>query len=75
MARRTIPPASKWIHQIFRAQQVRNGGIVRRKVSNVQKYASVEDLECEVKKRGFHMLQSGDQYLIFCHKGVFKVIC
>lgn len=75
MALRVIPTSSKWIKQIFRAKQARNGGIVRRKVANVKKYASFKELKFAVKKRDFHMLRSGDQYLVFCHKGDFKVIC
>jgi hypothetical protein len=75
MALRTIPASQKWIGQIFSAKQAKRGGIVRRKVTSVKKYATVKDLKAEVKRRGFHMLRSGDQYLIFCHKGAFRVIC
>ena len=66
---------SKWINQIWKAKQAKRGGIVRRKVASVEKYASFAGMKAAVKAKGFHMLRSGDQYLIFCHKGVFKVIC
>lgn len=75
MARRVIPASNRWIAQIFSAQAAKKGGIVRRKVSSVKRYTTIKALRSEVKARGFHMLRSGDQYLIFCHRGDFKVIC
>jgi len=69
------PRGTAWIAKIFTAKQVRNGGIVRRKVANVKKYATVKGLRLEVKRRGFHMVRTGGQYLVFCHQGDFKVIC
>jgi len=73
--RKAVPTGPKWIRQIFRAKAVRNGGIVRRKIASVQKYASAAGLEAEVRGRGFHMVISGDQYVILCHRGDFQVIC
>ena len=72
---RAIPTGQAWIRQIFRAQAERNGGIVRRKVDNVKRYATVKDLKAEVRRRKFHMLQTGDQFLIICNPGYFRTIC
>ncbi|MDX2274804.1 MAG: hypothetical protein NW206_05065 [Hyphomonadaceae bacterium] len=68
-------PPSEWVAQIFTAQQVLKGGIVRRQVADVHKYASLDLLVEEVKRREFHMVQTGNQYVILCHPGEFKVIC
>jgi hypothetical protein len=70
-----VPTDTFWIQQIFRAKAARNGGIVRRKVESVKKYASLAQLRAEVRRRRFHMLQTGDQYLIICNDGFFKTIC
>jgi hypothetical protein len=67
--------SAHWIQQIFRAQAARNGGIVRRKVTSVAQYASGSDLEDEVRRRGFHMVVSGDQYVILCNPGSFHLVC
>src|SRR5258707_5734 len=54
-----------WIDQVFNAKSARNmGGIVRRSIKSVHKHASLDDLRKEVKIRGFHMVESGDQYVI-----------
>lgn len=70
-----IGTGPKWIRQIFRAQAVRNGGIVRRKVASVEKYASLADLESEVRRRDFHMIRTGDQIVIICNTGHAQLIC
>lgn len=75
MARGPIPTGQAWIRQIFRAQAARNGGIVRRKVDNVKKYASFKALRAEVRRRRFHLLRIEDQYVIICAPGIMKVIC
>ena len=75
MPQRTIPTGSRWINQIWNARAAKTGGIVRRNVDSVKTYASVKELKSAVKAKGFHLLRSGNQYLIFCHAGKFKVIC
>ena len=75
MARRPRRTAQQWIHDIFLAQAARNGGVVRRKIASVMQYASAQDLEAEVRRRGFHMVVSGDQYVILCNAGQFRLVC
>jgi hypothetical protein len=75
VAKRKVPAAGKWIRQIWNAKAAKNGGIVRRKVSSVKKYATVKDLKAAVKGKGFHMIRTGGQFMIFCHAGDFKVVC
>ena len=74
-----IPTGKAWIKQIFAANAARTGGIVRRRVTNVQKFASYPMLRDEVKKRGFHMVRVGPketgQYVIFCNQGEMKMLC
>ena len=74
MAKPTRVSAPAWIARIFRAKAARTGGIVRRKVSSVIKYASVSALKREVRRRGFHLVRAGDDFLIFCNAGNFRVI-
>jgi hypothetical protein len=70
-----MPVGRDWIMQIFWAKAARNGGIVRRKIASVIRFASVELLLAEVKRRGFHMVTSGDEYVIFCNKGHCQLVC
>lgn len=65
----------EYINRIFEAKSTKNGGIVRRKIANVEKYASFKYLVKEVEARGFHLIETGDQYVIFCSTGSLKLLC
>lgn len=63
-----------WIDQMFDAEASKTDGVVRRQVDSVTKFGSEEELVEEVKQRGFHLIQAGDQYVILCTTGDFRVI-
>lgn len=66
---------SAWINEIWRAGQVNRGGIVRRNIHTVAQNGGAALLEREVKLRGFHMAQIGEQYLIMCDpSGAMQII-
>jgi hypothetical protein len=75
MARTPARRGQAWVDQIFLAQAVRNGGVVRRKISSVNQFASEALLKAEVERRRFHMVVSGDQYVILCNAGRFDLVC
>lgn len=66
-----------YINAIFDAKEARTGGIVRRKIEDVERYTSSHYLMEEVAKRGFHLLAVGSQYLIICNTGalVLSLMC
>jgi predicted PolB exonuclease-like 3'-5' exonuclease len=64
-----------WVDQIFEADAVATGGVVRRKLADVLKYGSIEDLEQEVRRRGFHLILNGEQVIVICNQGDIRIIC
>ncbi len=72
---RAIPTGPAWINQIFTSQQARNDGVVRRSRADTLQYASFAALRLEVRRRGFHMIRTGEQYVIFCHTGELRLVC
>ena len=62
-----------WIRDIFNAKQAITGGIVRRSIRSVKRYASVAALKAAVQRRGFHMIISGRQFVVFCNDGSLKI--
>ncbi len=62
-----------YIRNIFSANAAKNGGVVRRRVDDVKRFASFQALADEVKRRGFHLLEAGDQYLIVCNSASCKL--
>lgn len=65
---------SAWIDQIFNAQQANSGNVVRRSVDDVNKYASMQELMEEVKKRDYHLVECGDQVIIICNPGNIRIV-
>ena len=64
-----------WIEQIFDARIVLEGGTVRRYVGDVVKYGGgVDQLLEAAEKRGFHVVQIGDQLVVLCNKGDIKLL-
>ena len=59
---------NEWIEQIFEAHAVLNGGVVRRSVSDVEHYASRAALLAAVRQRAFHLIETGDQFVIVCNR-------
>lgn len=66
---------NEWINQVFEANAVNKGGIVRRNIGDVIKFASPDELIDEVKKRGFHLIETGEQFVIICNSGALKIYC
>ena len=65
----------KWLAQLFNAKKVKKGNIVRRSIKSVDKMVGKEELIVEVKRRGFHLLTVGDQYVLVCNPGNVKIVC
>lgn len=64
----------EFINDMFRAKTAKSGGIVRRKVASVQTYASLQYLIKEVEARGFHLIETGNQYVVICNPGNFRLL-
>jgi hypothetical protein len=70
---------NEWMRRIFDADQANNGGVVRRATRNVATFGAggggLAGLVEEARRRGFHVIETGDQVVILCHSGVLKVHC
>lgn len=64
----------EYIKRIFEAKAAKNGGIVRRKIADVNKYASFTYLLKDVEARGFHLIETSGHYVIFCSSASLKLL-
>jgi hypothetical protein len=64
-----------WIAQLFSAQAVRDGGVVRRKIADVERNIGRARLELEVRRRGFHLIECGGQFVIVCSRADIRLVC
>lgn len=65
---------SAWIDQMFDADQIKKRGIVRRAKTDVKKYASLDDLKEEVRKRGYLLFENDNEYLVLCDSSKLRPV-
>ncbi|WP_434621374.1 N-(5'-phosphoribosyl)anthranilate isomerase [Tabrizicola sp. M-4] len=66
MQHHRLSPPDVWIDQIFSAKAAVTGGVIRRNVDWVEREIGQDRFFLEVRKRGFHLMRAGNQYLILC---------
>jgi hypothetical protein len=52
---------------MFSARSVAEGGIVRRKVSDVERILGRDRFLREVRRRGYRVAENAGQFIVFCN--------
>ncbi len=68
-------PADVWMQQIFDAKSARQGGVVRRKLRDVERNVGLDVFLREIQRRGFHAVENSGQVVIFCNNAPIQVLC
>ena len=71
----TAPQNLPWCNAIFSARALDKGGVVRRATRDVDREIGREPFIREVRRRGFHLVEIGGQYVVICNPGHMTVIC
>lgn len=58
----------RWLRQIFLTQAAADGGVVRRKVSDVERIIGRERFVHELNRRGFRAVENAGQFVVFCNR-------
>jgi hypothetical protein len=56
-----------WIRHLFASQAALEGGVVRRKVRDVEHYYGREAFLAEMRRRGFPVVENAGQFVVFCN--------
>lgn len=56
-----------WMEQAFSCPTARNGGVIKRRVSDVERIVGRDLFLTEVRRRGFQAIENGDALVIFCN--------
>jgi hypothetical protein len=57
-----------WLRDLFDAQAVRDGAVIRRKARDIERYAGMDRFLAEVRRRGFQVAENSGQIVIFCNR-------
>jgi hypothetical protein len=63
------------ISEIFAAKAVAKGGVIRRDMRWIEREIGRERFVAEVRSRGFHLIETGGQWIVIRSRGLFRVIC
>lgn len=65
--------AEAWIRLIFAAKAA-EGHVIRRNVTWIDREVGRDRFIAEVRARGFHLLQTADQFIVVCHSGPVRIL-
>lgn len=64
----TYLSADHWVLHLFTSQSAQAGGVIRRKVRDVERFVGREPFLDEMKRRGFPVVENAGQFVIFCNR-------
>lgn len=56
-----------WLAQCFGSQEAMRGGVIKRKVRDVERLVGREMFLTEVERRGFQAVQNARHFVVFCN--------
>ncbi|GAW35229.1 hypothetical protein RA2_02289 [Roseovarius sp. A-2] len=72
MTRKT--PPEDWLNQMFAAKAARKDTGVRSSIPWVDREVGRDRFQREVRQRGFHLIETADQYIVVCHNGPVRIL-
>nr|WP_149586994.1 N-(5'-phosphoribosyl)anthranilate isomerase [Tabrizicola flagellatus] len=64
-----------WLDHVFSAKAAATGGVVRRSIRDVEREVGRARFVAEVRRRGFHLVECGGQYIVICNQGQIRILC
>jgi hypothetical protein len=59
--------SQEWIRQMFSTRTAIDGGVVRRKVSDVERLVGREAFFSAMRRRGFQVVENSGHFVVFCN--------
>ena len=72
--RNTNSPLSPetWLNDLFTSKAVTQGGAIRRKRRDIERFAGLEPFLNEINRRGYCAIENAGQIVIFCNQGPIR---
>ena len=66
--------SEKWIRKIFDSKIATEGGVARRKLSSIDKFADRAWVFDEASKRGFYVIRVREQWVFICNQCELRIV-
>lgn len=63
-----------WITHVFSSKAAREGGVVRRKIRDIERYVGLEIFLGELERRGYKAVENAGQLVIFCNQEPVRIV-
>jgi len=63
-----------WFRHLFSAQAARDGGVVRRKVRDMERMVGRDVFNAEIRRRGYSAVENAGQMIVFCNAEPVTVV-
>jgi hypothetical protein len=63
-----------WLSNVFSAKAVGRGGVIHRSTRDVERVVGRDAFLHEVRRRGFTLVENGDQFVVFCNRDAVRLI-
>lgn len=57
-----------WLNDLFSSKAVNEGGVIRRKARDIERFAGMDKFMSEINRRGYQAAENGGQIVIFCNR-------
>jgi hypothetical protein len=57
-----------WLRHLFSSQAAQDGGIIRRKIRDIERFVGRDAFLDEMRRRGFPVIENAGQFVIFCNR-------
>jgi len=65
----------EWLDHIFSAKSARCGGVVRRRVRDVERLVGRDAFLQELRKRGYQVIENNGHFVVFCNRApILKLV-
>ncbi|MEO1778383.1 MAG: N-(5'-phosphoribosyl)anthranilate isomerase [Pseudomonadota bacterium] len=64
----------QWLDQIFSAKSALQGGVVRRKVRDIDRLVGRPLFREELRRRGYRAIENNGNFVIFCNRAPLRIL-
>lgn len=57
-----------WLQDMFASKAVQQGGVIRRKARDIERYVGMDRFMAEILRRGYQVAENSGQIVIFCNR-------
>mgnify|MGYP005853186627 CR=1 FL=1 len=57
-----------WLHDLFTCKAVQQGGVIRRKARDIERFVGMDLFMREIHRRGYQVAVNSGQIIIFCNR-------